>query len=397
MQPKEARMSDSARIIISGMPIYFERRWATDHAVVVEGGRIKAVIPAGMIKHHLPAKEVRYGSDHRLLPGLIDLHVHGANNHDVMDGSVAALEGMSLALASEGVTGFLATTMTAPPEALATLLPVIAEAQHQVSGAAILGVHLEGPFIAKEKIGAQDARYTALPDEALFSKWQTLSGDRIRVVTLAPELEGALSFIKMLRKNNVIASIGHTNASYDTTMAAIKAGASQATHLFNAMQGVHQRDPGAAVALLLADEVTAEVIADGYHLHDAMLALALRVKGFDRLLLVSDAMRAKCMCDGVYDLGGQPVTVTAGLATLADGTLAGSTLALPKAIKRMAEATHCSLADAVHMATYVPARVLQCETRKGSIEVGKDADLTIMNANFEAVYTMREGKVCYRA
>lgn len=390
-------MPASGRIIFSGMPIYFERKWVVDHAVVVEGEKIKAVIPASMIKHHLPAKEVHYGPDHRLLPGLIDLHVHGANNHDVMDGSVAAMQGMSLALAGEGVTGFLATTMTASPDHLAKVLPVIAEAETQVAGAAILGIHLEGPFIATEKMGAQDARYACLPDEALFTKWQNLSGDRIRVVTLAPELKGAISFIKMCRKNNVIASLGHTSASYDITMEAIRAGASQATHLFNAMQGVHQRDPGAAVALLLSDEVVAEVIADGYHLHDAMLALALRVKGFDRLLLVSDAMRAKCMCDGVYDLGGQPVTVKAGLATLTDGTLAGSTLALPKAIKRMVEGARCSLADAVHMATYVPARVLQCETRKGSIEVGKDADLTIMNSNFEAVYTMREGKVCYRA
>jgi N-acetylglucosamine-6-phosphate deacetylase len=390
-------MSGSGRIIFTGMPIYFERKWVMDYAVVVEGKQFKAIIPANMVKHHLPAKKIEFGSDHRLIPGLIDLHVHGANGHDVMDGSVEALQGMSLALASEGVTGFLATTMTASPETLANVLPVIAEAKNQVEGAAILGVHLEGPFIAKEKMGAQDGRYTSLPDEALFAKWQNLSDDHIRVVTLAPELTGALSFIKMLRKNNVVASLGHTNASYDATMAAIQAGATQATHLFNAMQGVHQRDPGAAVALLLADEVTAEIIADGHHLHDAMLGLALRVKGFDRLLLVSDAMRAKCLNDGTYDLGGQSVIVKEGRATLADGRLAGSTLKLPKAIQRMAEGTRCSLADAVYMATYAPARVLQCETHKGSIEVGKDADLTILNANFDAVYTMREGKVCHRA
>ena len=390
-------MSTSERIIFSGMPIYFEKKWMMDYAVVVEGKKVKAVIPADMAKHHLPAKKIHYGPDHRLMPGLIDLHVHGANGHDVMDGRVEALQGISLALASEGVTGFLATTMTAPPATLNKVLPVIAEAENQLKGAAILGVHLEGPFIAKEKVGAQDARYTCLPDEALFMKWQALTGDRIRVVTLAPELNGAINFIKMLRKNNVIASLGHTNASYDATMAAIQAGATQATHLFNAMQGVHQRDPGAAVALLLADEVIAELIADGHHLHDAMLALALRVKGFDRLLLVSDAMRAKCLNDGTYDLGGQSVVVNAGRATLADGRLAGSTLKLSHAIKRMADGARCSLADAVYMATYAPARVLQCETRKGSIEVGKDADLTILNANFDAVYTMREGRVCYHA
>lgn len=390
-------MASEDRTIFSGMSIYLDKKWMDNHALIIEDGVFKALITAEMVKHHLPARHYTFDATHRMLPGLIDLHVHGADNADVMDGSVEALQKISVALAREGCTGFLATTMTAKKSVLNDVLPVIAEASEKVTGAAILGVHLEGPFISKEKAGAQSRRDAILPNEALFSKWQGLSGGRIRVVTLAPELEGAISFIKMLHKNNVIASLGHTEATSEEVQLAIDAGATQATHLFNAMRGMHQRNPGAAAALLLADGVTAELIADGIHLHPAMMDIAYRIKGRDHIVLVSDAIRAKCMGDGEYELGGQMVTVKDGRATLADGALAGSTLTLPQAIKRMAETTRANLEDAVHMATYVPARILQCEMRKGSIEVGKDADFTILNANFDVVYTMREGRECYNA
>lgn len=390
-------MSTMERTIFSGMSVYLERKWSTNRAVVVENGHFAALISADMAKHHLPAKHIECSKEHRMLPGLIDLHVHGADNADVMDGSVEAMQILSAALARDGITGFLATTMTAKTKVIERVLSMIAKAADHLKGAALLGVHLEGPFIAKKKAGAQHGKYASLPDEALFTNWQNLSGNRIRIVTLAPELEGALNFIKMLRKNNVIASIGHTFASYHEVMAAIEAGATGATHLFNAMRGIHQREPGGALALLLSDNVIAELIADSLHLDPAMLELAYRVKSAERLVLISDAMRAKGMQDGEYDLGGQMVTVESGCARLADGTLAGSTLSLTQAIKYMADSTRASLEEAVHMATYVPARILGIETRKGSIEVGKDADLTILNSNFECLYTMREGKACFNA
>jgi N-acetylglucosamine-6-phosphate deacetylase len=214
----------------------------------------------------------------------------------------------------------------------------------------------------------------------------------IKLVTLAPELPGALPLIKALRDRHIIVSAGHTNATYAEMVAAIRAGCSQATHLFNAMRGLHQREPGAVGALLLSHDVMAELIVDGLHLHPAIVELALRLKGKEKLLLVTDAMRAKCCDDGEYDLGGQTVMVRAGKAKLSDGTLAGSTLRMPQALKNMVQFTSCSLADAVSMAATNPAHVLGLSDRKGTIAVGKDADLVVLNAALDVAFTMREGR-----
>lgn len=391
-------MSTSTRTIFSGMQLYANNQWLSAHALVVEGSRIAAIIPVESISHHLPAKHIEFSNKHLMIPGLIDMHVHGAAGADVMDGTLEAMQTLSETLAKEGVTGFLATTMTASPEKIEAVLPVVAKAATAVTGAAILGIHLEGPFIATNKAGAQDADFAQQPDYALFKQWQTLANNIIRVVTLAPELEGALAFIKALRKDSVIVSIGHTHASFEETQTAIQAGATQATHLFNAMRAIHQREPGPAVALLLSNEVTAELIVDAFHLQAGMVQLAYQQKGKDALMLVSDAMRAKCMKAGQYALGGQQVTVDeARKATLSDGTLAGSTVTLPQAIQRMVKITDCALEEAIEMTTKVPARCLGIESHKGSIAVGKDADLAVFDAAFECVLTLCEGKITYLA
>lgn len=385
-------MSNTARMILSGMSVLINRHFEKDLAVVVEDQMIKAIIQSDMIKHHLPAQQIEYPKDCYLVPGLIDMHVHGAGNCDVMDGTLDALVTISDKLAAEGVTGFLATTMTASAERLMQVLSVIPAAINQAQGAAILGVHLEGPFISPDKAGAQYAQDACAPNIALFNQWQKAADGQIRLVTLAPELENAIEFIANLSEKGVVISAGHTNATYEQTMHAIEAGCTYATHLFNAMRGLHQREPGASGALLLSDAVSAEMVADGKHLHAAMCRLALRVKSSERLLLVTDAMRAKCMGDGTYELGGQTVTVKSGKATLADGTLAGSVLEMPVAIKHMMKATNCSLAEAVHMASYNPAKALKLLARKGSIETGKDADFVIFNEELEVMKTIRAGK-----
>lgn len=388
-------MSNSKRLILSGMQILVEDEWTEKHAVVVENGVIRAILPEEMISHHLPAKQYQFPNHYYLIPGLIDLHIHGADGHDVMDGSVEALQGIGRALAAEGVTGFLATTMTASNERIELVLKTIATAISDPVGAAILGAHLEGPFISKIKLGAQRGDAIELPDPRLIQEWQEIANGAIKLVTLAPELPESLSLIKVLDKMGVIISVGHTNATYAETCNAITAGCSHATHLFNAMRGLHQREPGAAGALLLSDMVNAELIVDGLHLHPAMVELALRIKGKDKLLLVTDAMRAKCLGDGDYELGGQAVTVRQNKATLADGTLAGSTLSMSQAIKNMVQFTQCSLADAVSMASLNPARILGIASRKGSIANGKDADLVVMNASLDVVMTMRDGIEIY--
>lgn len=388
-------MTESSRLILTGATLLKGDQWVRQHAVVVEAGRIAHIVPASSVSSFLPAPLHEFPDDHYLVPGFIDLHIHGVSGFDVMDGTRAALQGMSRSLAAEGVTGFLATTMTASPDRIATVLSVIASVRQDSEGAAILGVHLEGPFISQAKLGAQSGDALAIPDAALLVDWQEMAQGAIKLVTLAPELPQAASLIKKLQEMNIVASIGHTNATFAETCHAIESGCSHATHLFNAMRGMHQREPGAAGALLLSNQVNAELIVDGLHLHPAMVEMTLKLKGKDSILLVTDAMRAKCMGDGDYDLGGQTVAVRSNVATLENGVLAGSTLRMPQAIKNMVQFTGCSLADAICMASYNPARVLGLEQRKGSIAEGKDADLVVMNPAGEVVMTLCGGKKVY--
>jgi len=389
-------MSEFNRTIFSGMQILTNHAWAKDQAVVVEDEKIKAIIPDNMIKHHMPAARFEFTENHYLVPGFIDLHIHGAHGKDVMDASEEALHVISRSLAAEGVTGFLPTTLTASSKQIERVLKNIASTPSPAEGAAILGVHLEGPFIAPSRMGAQRGDEVQLPDIALLKQWQHAAQGNIKVVTLAPELPGALPLIEALRDMDIVASIGHTNATYEEVSAAIAAGSTQATHLFNAMRGMHQREPGTVAALLLASDVIVELIADGLHGHPAMIELAYKLKGKDRVLLVTDAMRAKCLGDGHYDLGGQSVQAQSGKVTLANGTLAGSTLRMPEAIRNMTQFSKCTLIDAIYMASRNPARVLRLDNRKGTIEVGNDADLVVLNTELEVVLTMREGREIFR-
>lgn len=389
-------MAETSRIIFSGMQILVEDGWLKEHALIIEDGLIKVIIPEKMISHHLPANHYQFPLDHYLVPGLIDLHVHGVAGHDVMDGTEKALESISRSLAAEGITGFLATTMTAEKERIEKVLSVVPSAASQLSGAAILGIHLEGPFISSAKMGAQKHGEESLPDVALIKRWQHLAKNMIKLVTLAPELKGTLGFIDTLNEMDIVTSIGHTDATYEQTSAAIAAGCKRATHLFNAMRGLHQREPGAVGAILLDTKVNAELIVDGLHLHPAIVELVWKLKGKDHLYLVTDAIRAKCLGDGRYELGGQWVTVENGKAVLNDDTLAGSTLSMPQAIKNMMNFSHCSLEEALWLATKNPARDLGLLAKKGTIAIDKDADLVVLNASLEVELTVRGGKEIFK-
>lgn len=379
------------RAIISGTQILSEQTWQQDYALVVEEDKIRAVIPSSMVHHHLPAKRYEFDGAY-LLPGFIDIHVHGAGGHDVMDARLESFEVISHKLAAEGVTGYLATTMTAEQSQLEAVFSLIPQAMQAKHDAKLLGVHLEGPFISPEKAGAQMARYVRKPDVALFQAWQALSKNHIKLMTLAPELPQAIELIKAAIATGVVVSIGHTEASYAETRAAIAAGCSQATHLFNAMRGMHQRDPGAAGALLLSPMITAELIADGIHVHPAMIELAWRLKQVNGLVLVTDAMRAKCMGDGRYELGGQTVTVHNGRATLETGQLAGSTLRMPEAIKNIMQFTGCSLQQAISLASHNPARILGLLDYTGRIDMGLAADLVVMSKEGKILLTLCDGR-----
>lgn len=378
--------------ILSGPTLYTSDGILQDADLVVRQGLIEDIVPKDKLKADLV-----FPASYHLIPGFIDLHVHGANGYDVMDATHEALAGMSQALAEEGVTSYLATTMTAPVAELEKVISVVRDyrAKDQVHGAMLLGLHLEGPFISPEKAGAQHKAHCSLPNLEQMAAWQQLADECIKIVTLAPELSGSNALIRYLTSHNILAAIGHSNATYAETLQAMEEGCQYVTHLFNAMRGLHQREPGVVTAALLSQKVWTEIIADGVHLHPAIIQLLMKVKRQEKIILITDAMRAKCMSDGIYKLGGQDVAVNQGVARLADGTLAGSVLRMPTAVKNMMDYTGCRFYDAVKMASENPARAIQVFDKKGSIALDKDADLVVLDANFQVVLTICRGTIVF--
>ncbi|HAQ08853.1 MAG TPA: N-acetylglucosamine-6-phosphate deacetylase [Bacillus bacterium] len=337
--------------------------------------------------------------NYTVVPGFIDVHIHGAGGADTMDATTEALNTMASVLPEEGTTSFLATTITQGKEQIIKALINAADyiGHHNEPGKAeVLGIHLEGPFINEARKGAQPADHILPPDIQLFAEMQEAAGNHIRLVTLAPEKENGYEFISYLSENGVIASIGHSDATYEQMAKAVKAGATHITHLFNGMRGMHHRDPGVAGAALLFEELKIEIIADGIHVVPEMIDLSLRAKKTDGVILVTDSMRAKCLKNGTYDLGGQEVSVAEGKALLADGTLAGSILKMKDSLRNMMDFTDISLEEAVKLASENPAKQLDIFDRKGSIANGKDADLVILDENFEVAMAICRGEVSFK-
>ena len=272
-----------------------------------------------------------------LVPGFIDQHIHGAAGSDAMDGTRKDLSNIAVALAKEGTVGFLATTMTQSEENIITALKAVKEyiEENPIEGATILGVHLEGPFISEKFIGAQPLEYVAKPNIELFKRFEEASGDNIRLVSLAPEEEGALEFIQYLVSKNIVASAGHTSSNYADVEKAVKVGLSNATHTYNAMKPVHHREIGTVGASFLLDELNCEIICDGIHISGPAIKLLYKNKPADKFTLITDAMRAKQMPDGISELGGQVVIVKNGEARLENGALAGSVLKMNVAVKNV--------------------------------------------------------------
>ena len=383
-------------IIFVGMQTLIGDEFVPDKAIVVKNDRIIAIIEAdevsSYVASHGPASIYTLNKDQRACPGLKDLHMHGTHGFDAMDGNEQNLRVMSQKLAAEGVTDYLATTMTASNEQTELALKAIRAAMSNEEGAAIVGVHLEGPCISPHKLGAQKAEGAQKPNDLLLQRWQTLSGDAIKLVTLAPELPGALELITSLRKLNIVASIGHTNASYDETNQAILQGATHATHLFNAMSPLNHRAPGATGALLQSRQIMTELIVDGIHLHPSIVKMVFELKGTEGIILITDSMRAKGLCDGISDLGGQDVQVKDNKAVLVNtDVIAGSITTLLAAIKKMVEYSGCTLAQAFVMATRNPSKAIGL-TNDGSIKLGYKANLVMLDEDLQVMMTLREGR-----
>ena len=332
-----------------------------------------------------------------VLPGFIDEHIHGAAGSDAMDGEVTALSTIANAIASEGTVAFLATTMTQSPKNLLKAMKAVKDYRKNdpADGAEVAGVHLEGPFISTKHVGAQPIKYVKAPDVEFFDKLNKASGNNIRIITMAPEVEGSDAFIKAVSEKGVVVSIGHTDAKYDDIVKAIECGAKNVTHTYNAQRALHHREAGTVGSALLLDELNCELITDTIHVSVPAMKLVFKNKPADKVTLITDAMRAKHMPDGESELGGQLVIVKGGEARLVDGTLAGSVLKMNDAIKNVVTKVGVPFLRAVDSATINPAKTLGIDNKLGSIKVGKNASFAIMNVDYSIEATIRNGKVIY--
>lgn len=353
--------------------------------VVIDGATIQEVAEGDA---YTPTHD--YGQ--RLIcPGLIDLHIHGIAGADAMDATEDSLGRIARRCLAHGVTGFLPTTVTASLDDTAHVVETIRrfmerQRRGEAGGTRVLGIHLEGPWIASAYKGAQNGDFIVAPDTDAAARLLDLAGGSVRIVTLAPELPGAAEVIALLRAHGVAVSIGHTGATYEQATRAVALGATHVTHAFNAMTPLHHRAPGVVTAALLDERLYVELIADGFHVHPAAMRLLARAKGRDRLMLITDAMVAAEMPDGDYALGGLPVSVRGGAARLASGTLAGSTLTLDRAVRNMVTYCGVSLPDAMAMAASTPAEAIGLGARKGRIEPGHDADLVVFERDLQGVH-----------
>ncbi len=357
---------------------------------IVFDEKIKAIVKDSEV----PADCERIDAQGSLVaPGLVDIHIHGYVGEDTCDGDPEGLERMARAIVANGVTSFCPTTMTVAKSQIEAAFDSArtlkaAEGYH---GANVLGINCEGPFINPSKKGAQAEEHILPPD----GKFIVDNADIIKLVTIAPEMPGALEAIKYITENSsVLVSTGHTGATFEEANAGIEAGVRHTTHLFNAMTPLMHRNPGVVGSALTHDEVSCEMICDTFHVNKGLFSLVAKVKG-DKLCLITDCMRAGGMPDGKYDLGGQDVYVKGIQCLLEDGTIAGSVLRLNRAVQNVYENTNIGLAKAFACASLNPATAIHEESRKGSLEVGKDADIIIIDTNFNVIKTFIGGTTRY--
>jgi N-acetylglucosamine-6-phosphate deacetylase len=368
----------------------------SDGVIVVEGSRIAAIGHRDELR--LPTDAVDYvATGMTVVPGFVDVHIHGAGGHDVMEGDARALDRITSTVARHGTTSIVATTVTAPFDDTCRSLKGIANyirahenAESEGLAAEILGIHLEGPFISKARRGVHPPDSLAKPSVATLGKFIEAADGLVKIVTLAPELPGALELIAAAVAAKIVAAIGHTDADYDQARAAIHAGARHAVHMYNAMRPFEHRDPGVVGAILTDPEVTAEVIADLVHVAGPAIQVLIGSKGFDTVLLVSDGIAATGMPDGKYRLGNFEVSVKDGVARNSEGKLAGSTLTMDRALRNIV-GIGVPLQDAVRMATVLPARRLGLAGKKGIIAVGADADLVALTPDLRVAGVMTRG------
>ncbi len=337
-------------------------------------------------------QEVIDGNGCYAIPGLTDVHFHGCVGYDFCDGTVEAIKAMAEYELDNGVTAIAPATMTLSEEML-TEVARAAAAYDGRTGADLVGINMEGPFISMEKKGAQNPAYIHKPDAAMFRRLQEESGNKFKLCAIAPEVEGAIDFIREL-KDEVVLSVAHTTADYDTAKAAFGAGARQVTHLFNAMPPFTHRAPGVVGAACDNEEVKVEMICDGVHMHPSVIRTAFKMFGDDRIIMISDSMMATGKPDGTYALGGQDVTVKGNVATLTEGgAIAGSVTNLMNCVRYAVKEAGIPLESAVKCAAVNPAKAIGIFDRYGSIAAGKYANVVLLDQDLNIEHIIKSGTV----
>lgn len=382
-------------MIIDHVKVFTEDKKFTDGGIVIKNGTIEQVYTEG--KRPQTEDEVLDGKGMYAIPGLIDLHFHGCKGDDFCDGSRDAIARIAEYEASVGVTAIAPATMTLPVEELEQILRVAAEYKkgpHSKKEADFVGINMEGPFISPAKKGAQDERNIIPCDVKVCERFLEVSEGLVKFMGIAPEeSENAVSFIEAV-KDKVNVSLAHTNADYDTAMAAFNAGADHAVHLYNAMPAFTHRAPGVIGAVYDSKHVMAEIICDGVHIHPAAVRATFEMMGEDRMILISDSMRAAGMPDGSYTLGGLDVNVVGNRATLAsDGAIAGSVTNLMDCMKTAVKTMNIPLETAVACATINPAKSLGIDAEYGSIRAGKKAHIVLMDQELNVQQVIKEGEL----
>lgn len=360
--------------------------------ITVQKGRIS------QIGHDLvdPAQHEIFDAGGRvLIPGLIDVHVHGAGGGDTSDGTAEALRTMSTSLARLGITSFLATAMTRREEGNRHLEIVGEYAGKDLGGANLMGLHLEGPFISREKRGGIQLGGIETPSVEVLDELLKTTKGTLKMMTIAPEVDGALDVIRELVNRGIVASFGHSNANYEETEAGLAAGISHVTHIFNTMRPLHHRDPGPVPAIFEQPDVTVQVICDGIHLHRDMVRYIYRQFGGERCICITDGMRTMGLPEGRYVYYGKEFESKGGIARYLDGTLIGTTCSLHRMMLNFLDFTGCTLEAAISATAGNPAKVLGIDDRKGTIAVGKDADLVVLDQDRSVWATIIGGRIIY--